>query len=131
VTDPAALNGELQTQIMAVLWRLGSGTVEEVRSALPSRYRSAYNTVQTVLNRLGERKLLERERQGRGFVYRPVVTEAEYLSQTIDRTLAGASTQARQAVLASLLGGLKADELDELRELAERATDRRRPRRRS
>jgi predicted transcriptional regulator len=131
VADPAALNGELQTQIMAVLWRLGSGTVEEVRSALPSRYRSAYNTVQTVLNRLGERRLLERERQGRGFVYRPLVTEAEYLSQTIDRTLAGASTQARQAVLASLLGGLKAEELDELRQLAGQASRRRRPPRRS
>jgi predicted transcriptional regulator len=131
VTDRSGITGELQTQIMGVLWRLGSGTVEEVRSALPPRYRGAYNTVQTVLNRLVERDLLERERQGRGFTYRPVVSEAEYLSQNIDRALAGASSQARQAVLASLLGGLEQSEFDELRDLAQQAGVRRGRRRRS
>jgi predicted transcriptional regulator len=131
VTDRSGITGELQTQIMGVLWRLGSGTVEEVRSALPPRYRGAYNTVQTVLNRLVERDLLERERQGRGFTYRPVVSEAEYLSQNIDRALAGASSQARQAVLASLLGGLEQSEFDELRDLAQQAGVRRGSRRRS
>jgi predicted transcriptional regulator len=47
--------GDLQAQIMTVLWRLESGTVEQVRSGLPARYRGAYTTVQTVLNRLAER----------------------------------------------------------------------------
>lgn len=116
---------------MAALWRLGEGSVEQVRAALPARCRSAYNTVQTVLNRLVERDLLARERAGRGFVYRPRVSEAEYLSQSIDRALAGASVHARQAVLASLLGGLGNDELAELRQLAEQAGEQRRGRRRS
>jgi predicted transcriptional regulator len=35
-----------------------------VRSALLGRYRGAYNTVQTVLNRLADRGLLERDRMG-------------------------------------------------------------------
>jgi predicted transcriptional regulator len=126
VIDRSGITGDLQTQIMAVLWRLGSGTVEEVRTALPTRYRSAYNTVQTVLTRLHERRLLDRDRQGRGYVYRPAVTEAEYLSQTIGRTLSNASTQARQAVLAELLGGLDAEELDELQQLAKEAGAQRR-----
>lgn len=124
------LTGELQSQIMAALWRLGEGSVEQVRVALPTRYRSAYNTVQTVLNRLVDRELLVRERAGRGFLYRPRVSEAAYLSQSIDRALAGASTQARQAVLASLLGGLGSGELEELRQLADQAGKQRtRPRR--
>jgi len=33
------IQGELQEQIMIALWRLEAGTVEEVRQALPSRYR--------------------------------------------------------------------------------------------
>jgi predicted transcriptional regulator len=115
------IQGELQTQLMAALWRLGSGTVEAVRFELPPRYRGAYNTIQTVLNRLVERGLLARVREGRGFVYEPALTEAEYLSGTIRRTLAGASSDARQAVLASLVGGLAPDELSELQELARRA----------
>jgi predicted transcriptional regulator len=81
--------------------------------------------VQTVLNRLAERGMLIREREGRGLVYIAHVTEAEYLSGTIRRTLAGASSDARQAALASIIGGLDPSELSELQELAERADKRR------
>jgi predicted transcriptional regulator len=121
-----AIQGELQAQAMAALWRLGAGTVEQVRGELPSRYRGAYNTVQTVLNRLAERGLLERSREGRGYVYRPRLSEAEYLSGTIRRTLAGASSDARQAALASILGGLRPEEAAELEELARQARSERR-----
>ncbi len=85
---------------------------------LPPRYRGAYTTVQTVLNRLVERGLLTRERRGRAMLYRPAFTEAEYVSQTIEGTLAGASHAARQTVLAQLIGGLESGELSELRRLA-------------
>ena len=120
------IQGELQGQIMGALWRLGAGTVEQVRAELPSRYRGAYTTVQTVLNRLAERGLLDRAREGRGIVYRPAMSEAEYLSGTIRRTLAGASSDARQAALASILGGLGPDELSNLQELAQEAQAQRR-----
>jgi hypothetical protein len=36
MADQAPLQGELQIQIMAALWRIESGTVEEVRMALPT-----------------------------------------------------------------------------------------------
>ena len=122
------IQGELQTQVMAALWRLGTGTVEQVRSELPSRYRGAYTTVQTVLNRLAERGLLSRAREGRGIVYRPEVSEADYLSRTIRHTLAGASNDARQAALANIIGGLDARELSEVQKLAKEAGSRRRRR---
>ena len=77
MADTGSIQGELQAQVMAALWRLSAGTVEQVRSELPPRYQGAYNTVQTVLNRLAERGLLERAREGRTFVYRPRLTEAE------------------------------------------------------
>jgi|SRR4051794_1290238 predicted transcriptional regulator len=123
------IQGELQAQVMAALWRLGAASVEHVRADLPPRYQGAYNTVQTVLNRLVERGLLDRTREGRGFVYRPKLSEAEYLSGTIRRTLAGASSEARQAALASIIGGLRPDELTELEELAREAGASRKQRR--
>jgi predicted transcriptional regulator len=127
--DVTPIHGELQAQVLAALWRLGSGTVEQVRSELPSRYRGAYTTVQTVLNRLAERNLLAREREGRGIVYRPNVTEAEYLSGTIRHTLAGASSDARQAALANIIGGLNASERSQLEKLADQAATARKKRR--
>jgi predicted transcriptional regulator len=130
MADANPIQGELQTQLMSALWRLGSGSVEDIRQELPPRYRGAYTTVQTVLNRLAERGLLARSKDGRNIVYRPTVSEAQYLSQTIRNTLAGASSDARQAALAELIGGLDSDELGELRKLAKdagRARTARRP----
>jgi predicted transcriptional regulator len=126
MADSGSIQGELQAQVMAALWRLGAGTVEQVRGELPPRYQGAYNTVQTVLNRLAERGLLDRAREGRTFVYRPGLTEAEYLSGSIRRTLAGASTEARQAALASIIGGLRPEELSEVEDLARQAREARR-----
>lgn len=110
---------------MAALWRAGSGTVEQVRSGLPPRYRGAYTTVQTVLNRLQERGLLTRKRDGLAFVYRPTLTETEYVSRTIETALAGTSIEVRQAVLAQLVGGLDRGELAGLRKLSAQTAARR------
>ena len=116
--DDSPVTGALQLQLMAAMWRLGNGTVEQVRSELPPRYRAAYTTIQTVLNRLTERGLLSRRKVGNAFQYRPRLSEAEYLSRSIARTLAGASSDARQAALARLIGELDDDELSALQRLA-------------
>jgi predicted transcriptional regulator len=116
--DPHPLKGELQAQVMAVIWRLEGATVDQVRAALPSRVASAYTTVQTVMNRLAERGLLTRTRAGHAIEYRPAISEADHLTRSIAHALAAASNDARQTVLAQLLGGLTDDELAELRQLA-------------
>jgi predicted transcriptional regulator len=113
------LQGDLQLQVMRALWHLGEGSVEAVREALPHGYQGAYTTVQTVLNRLADRTLLSRARRGKMIVYRPVISEAEYLSQSIHRTLASASSDARHAALAELIGGLEREELSEIQRLAQ------------
>jgi len=124
------IQGELQAQIMVALWRLEAGTVEQVRAALPSRYRGAYTTVQTVLNRLAERGFLARKRTGPAIVYRPRLTEAQYLSRTIRQTLAAASPDARQAALAQLISGLRESEREDLRRLTDEVDAARRAKRR-
>jgi predicted transcriptional regulator len=122
------ITGELQTQAMSAIWRLGSGTVEQVRAALPPRYRGAYNTIQTVLNRLAERGLLSRQKAGYAIEYRPRLSEADYLSRSISQILAGASMDARQAALAQLISGFDKDELADLQQLARKMSAKRRKR---
>jgi len=130
MTDVTPIQGELQAQIMAALWRLETGTVEQVRAAMPQRYRSAYTTVQTVLNRLAERGFLARKRTGQVIVYSPKLTEAQYLSRTIQQTLASATPDARQAALAQLITGLRDSERDDLRRLTEEVDAARKAKRR-
>lgn len=112
------LRGDLQVSIMAALWRLGEAKVDDVRAQQPTRDRSAYTTVQTVMNRLVERGLLVRERRGRAFVYRPRYVESEYLARAIGDRLADAPAETRRAALVSLVEGLEGDELEEIAKLA-------------
>lgn len=128
MADLQPVQGELQTQVMAAVWRLERATVEGVRRALPPRHRGAYTTVQTTLQRLYERGLLTRTKERHAFVYAPALSEAEYLSLSIEQTLAGASREARHGALAQLIGGLREDELDDVQRRA-RAIERSRRKR--
>ncbi len=103
---------------MRVAWRLERGTVEEIRQALPPKHRGAYTTVQTILNRLVERGLLGREKEGKAFFYAPAVSEADYVARSLDQTLANASAEARRMALANLVGGIDASEMREINSLA-------------
>jgi len=105
---------------MAAVWRLGEAKVEDVRAEQPGRQRSAYTTIQTVMNRLVERGLLERRRHGNAFVYRARFDEAEYLARAIGGRLAEASPKARMTALHELVGGLDREDLDELARYANR-----------
>ena len=95
------LQGETQIALMRTLWRTGGGTVEDIRAALPEEYQSGYRTIQTLLNRLADRGLVIRTpgTTARGptgkILYRPALTEDEYLTESIAQTLEGASPEAR------------------------------------
>jgi predicted transcriptional regulator len=118
--DRLDLRGDLQSEVMSAVWRLADATVEDVRREQPAARRSAYTTIQTVMNRLVERGLLSRRREGKAFVYRARLDEHQYLAQAIGERLAAASADTRKAALVSLVEGLGADELDEIARYANR-----------
>jgi BlaI family transcriptional regulator, penicillinase repressor len=105
---------------MDAIWKLGEATVDDVRIQQPPRRRSAYTTVQTVMNRLLERGLLVRERRGKAFVYRARYEESELIAMAIRDQLAAASPDTRRAALVNLVGELSPEELDELARQANR-----------
>lgn len=114
------LRGALQAEVMQIVWRLEEATVDDVRAAQPASRRAAYTTIQTVMNRLLDRGLLERKRRGKAFVYRPRYSESEYVAQSMRERLARASVDARRPALLSLVEGLEQEELEELARYANR-----------
>ena len=60
-------------------------------------------------------------------VYAPALSEADYLSRSIEHTMRSATPQARQVALAQLIGSLPADEADDLRRLADEVATERMP----
>lgn len=85
---------------------------------LPARKRGAYTTVQTVLNRLADRGLVDRKRTGRAIQYAAKVSEADYVARSLQRALKGASDVARRSALANLVEDLPSQELEAIREIA-------------
>lgn len=68
--------GGLEAEVLAQLWAsAGPATPGEVLAAMESDL--AYTTVMTILIRLWNKGLVERERRGRAYAYRALVTEAE------------------------------------------------------
>jgi predicted transcriptional regulator len=98
---------------MRAVWSTGGGTVDEIRDAMPEELQSGYKTIQTLLNRLAERGLLTRDpgRTARGptakITYRAAISEEDYLAESIERTLEGASPEARQLAITQLMGRFK------------------------
>jgi predicted transcriptional regulator len=78
--SPVAL-GPLESQLMTVLWDLGSATVRDVLEN--SDVGGAYTTVMTTLDRLHKKGLLNREPEGRAFRYSPAQTEEEFNSALV------------------------------------------------
>ena len=77
---------EVELELMDVLWGKGRATVADIVEALPNE-RLAYSSVLTMMRILEQKGYVEHEKDGRAFVYRPLV----------DRQ------QARQSVIGYLL----------------------------
>ena len=114
--------GELEGQVLAALWAADRPLVPaEVLGAVGGDL--AYTTVMTILVRLHDKGLIERNKLGRAYAYRPVVAETEVVAGQVRKLLDRGHD--RTAVLQGLLDGLSADDEDLLRELLTRATGRR------
>lgn len=81
--------GELEAQIMAVLWDApGWMTPREVHREIATPRRPlAYNTVMTVLVRLWDKRMLERQTAGRAFAYRPISSRDEWAARRMQEVL--------------------------------------------
>jgi predicted transcriptional regulator len=115
--------GDRELDVMAALWGLGSGTVTEVRDALPDAL--AYTTVLTILRNLEEKGYLRRESEGRAHRYFPNVGRAaaqrSFVGRVVDRLFGGRAAD----LVAHLVEdeALTPKELQRLQQLLEGAGD--------
>jgi predicted transcriptional regulator len=67
--------GTLEREVMAVVWKAGEINVREACERLHSSV--AYTTVMTTMDRLFKKRLLDRRKVGRAFVYTATATRDE------------------------------------------------------
>ena len=84
---------EAESVVMDVLWNRSPVPTEEVIAALEGEQHWQEATIKTLLNRLLKKKAIRAEREGRRFLYSPVITRDEWvLSESkglLDRLFAG------------------------------------------
>ena len=88
--------GDLQLQILKVLWDRNEATVTEVHAALPAGRDLAYTTIATMLRKMEVRGLVRHRAEGRSFVYQAKVAAADIshrmADQLVDRLFEGSLT---------------------------------------
>jgi predicted transcriptional regulator len=110
--------GSLEADVLALLWaRAEPATPAEVLDLLGTDL--AYTTVLTILLRLWQKGLLERERVGRAYAYRPKVSEADYAAQHMEAALT--RTRDRAAALNRFVDNLSERDAAVLRALLDAA----------
>jgi predicted transcriptional regulator len=84
----------VELELMTALWQLGEGTVHDVLGTLPSARKLAYTSVSTVLRILVGKSVLVVRKEGRGHVYVPRISKAQYeatsLRHIVQRVFDGA-----------------------------------------
>lgn len=71
--------GPLETEILKIIWELGTVTVKDVHERIlsdPER-ELTYASVTTVLNRLAQKGWLTCDKQERTFIWQPTISEPE------------------------------------------------------
>ncbi len=81
------LLGPTEAKLMDLAWDRPSLTVKSAIIRLGRDKALAYTTVMTVLNRLVEKRLLTRTREGRNFVYRAGVDHETFVTERVNRIL--------------------------------------------
>jgi len=78
-----------ELKMMKVLWRIGSGTVREVRDELATEEgeAQAYTTVMTLMNQLAAKRALTVDRSRQPFVYSPAVRRDKVLGDRLAQFL--------------------------------------------
>jgi predicted transcriptional regulator len=113
----ALTDGELR--IMHVLWDHARASVGEVVEHIEGDVRPAYNTVLTMLRILERKGYVTHEKDGRAFVFVPIVDRAAARKSAITQVLSRFFDDSPRLLVLNLLGHerVDADELKRVREL--------------
>ena len=112
--------GPLERQVLDETWRRGEVSVRDICLAFGEQI--AYTTVMTTLDRLYKKRLLERRKSGRAFLYSPAVSREQLETGIREDVIEGLldGTDGIQPVLACIVDAVSErdrellDELDRL-----------------
>ncbi len=80
--------GELESQVMSLVWQNPGATAREIHSRL-GKLKLAYTTIVTILDRLHGKGLVVRQKMGRPFAYTAAVKREDFEAELTRDVLVG------------------------------------------
>lgn len=115
--------GDLEKNIMDILWLRGEATGKEIFSEIRQSRNIAITTVLTVLERLAKKGIVRKTKGESVYVYVPAFTKAEFtdrVSQEVMKGIMDISASSAVASLVDILADRDPHELDRLSKLIEK-----------
>lgn len=114
---------DAELRLMDVLWEKGDATVSDVADALPQNPALAYSTVLTTLRILENKGFVRHTKDGRAFVYHPVVGREQARESAVTHLVRRFFEDSPELLMLNLLDKTKVDasELRRLRRKIEEA----------
>lgn len=109
---------EAELRLMKILWERGESAVTDMVEALPRKEAIAYTSVLTTIRILERKGYVRHRKDGRAFLYTPLIAEEEAGSSAVRQVLNRFFGNSRERLLLSLLGDqdVTPQELERLRE---------------
>jgi predicted transcriptional regulator len=115
----AKVLGDLEARVLRVVWQLGvPAPARAVHERVFEEHAVAPLTVVTVLNKLVDKRILQRQRKKLLFHYSARMSETEFVAHTSRRVMEGILSFQPEAVAASLVDVLAERHPDQLAERA-------------
>lgn len=115
--------GDLEKDIMDVLWLKGEATGKEIYEALKLSRHIAVTTALTVLDRLSAKGMVKKTKGESVYIYKPALTKDEFTDKVSHEVIRGVFDISASSAVASfvdLLAETDPKELDRLSELLEK-----------
>src|SRR5262249_45279628 len=102
-------------------WQRGEATVSDVVEGLPGKPPLSYSTVLTTLRILERKGYLKHVKEGRAFIYRPLVAREQALQKAVTHLLGRFFHGSAELLMLNLVErGISREELKRLRERIEK-----------
>ncbi|TPN87346.1 BlaI/MecI/CopY family transcriptional regulator [Aquimarina algicola] len=75
-----------EEEVMQWLWQLREANVASIIDKMP-KPKPAYNTISTIIRILENKKFVTHRKEGKGYIYFPLVTKEEYSNQSLTKLI--------------------------------------------
>ncbi len=109
--------GELETEIMEIMWKLKSASVREILGGIKKRKKAAYTTIMTVTARLAAKGILKRKLNASGaYVYTLAQDKESFLAARSKKIIKNLIDEFGEVAVAQFIDAVEDSDLKDLAE---------------